>query len=123
MDKQIKTICYYLNIGQSNTFTKNIIIDFPVSKISCSSQLDIVDVTVAPPDDLTENLRACLHSTLISGYSLGNMGFTSAGINTYNPSMQVRGDYTFSILSTDGRPYVVTPDEELFVSVQLTFYE
>ncbi len=121
MDKQIKTICYYLNIGQSNTFTKNIIIDFPVSKISCSSQLDMVNT--ANPADGEDNLRACLHSTLISGYSLGNMGFTSAGINTYNPSRQIRSDYTFSILTTDGRPYGVTPDEELFVSVQLTFYE
>ena len=120
MDKQIKTICYYLNIGQSNTFTKNIIIDFPVSKITSSSQLDKLDTTT---NDLTDNVRACLHSTLISGYSLGNMGFISNAINTYNPSMQVRGDYTFSILTTDGRPYGVTPDEELFVSIQLTFYE
>jgi len=120
MEKQVKTLCYYLNIGTATTFTRNIIIDFPVSRIECVAQLDILDTKTA---DTKENVRGCLHSSLISGYALNTLGFIDPSKNTYSPSRQVRGDYTFSLYGLDRQPYPIGADEEMIISIQLIFFE
>lgn len=121
MEKQVKTVCYYLNIGTNTTFTRNIIIDFPVSKIECVAQLDIEDTVNA--GNSVENVRGCLHSSLIPGYALNTLGFTEPSKNSYSPSRQVRGDYTFSVYGIDGQPYPLGANEEMLISIQLIFFE